>query len=167
MRRDVRIRAVAVTALAVVALGAALLWFDRGTPAGRGDDFEAGFCDSAMLLQARQYEQAAAALHDLLRRAPQVPELHVNMGYALLGLGNYLAARDFFLSAIRLRPKQANAYYGLAESLEGAGDLHGAIEAMRTYVHLSPLEGEFVRKANAAVWEWEASLKRQSPAGRW
>jgi tetratricopeptide (TPR) repeat protein len=157
-RRDVRLRAIAVTAVAVLALGAAVLWFDRGTQAERRDDFDAGFRDAVTLLQACEYDRAAAALHDLLRQAPRLPELHVNMGYALLGLKNYAAARDFFLGAIRLRPGQANAYYGLAESLEGAGNLRGAIEAMRTYVHLSRPDDEFSRKANAAIWEWESAL---------
>ncbi|HEY5898846.1 MAG TPA: tetratricopeptide repeat protein [Burkholderiales bacterium] len=159
MRRDIRLRALAVTVALVAAAGAALVWFDRDAPRQAGSNFDTAFEQAVLLLHARQYEPAAAALHALLQRSPQVPELHVNMGYALLGLKNYAAARDFFLGAIRLRPSQANAYYGLAEALEGTGDLRGAIEAMRTYVHLRPAEDEFARKANAAIWEWQAAMK--------
>ncbi len=152
MRRDVRFAAFALV-LAAVVLGGMVFGL-------RGDDdraqFDARFNEAARLLQARDYERAAAALHRLLELAPEVPELHVNMGYAQLGLDRPGAARKAFQSAIDLRPRQANAYYGLAESLEGLGDLRGALGAMRTYVHLSPPDDPFVRKAHAAIWEWEA-----------
>jgi len=89
-----------------------------------------------------------------------MPEAHVNMGFALIGKENYKAAADFFSSAIELRPYQANAYWGLAISLEQLGDLEGALGAMRTFIHLSPPNDPFVRKARSALWEWESTLKR-------
>jgi len=151
-RRDVRLAAFALV-LAAVVLGGLVFGL-------RGEDeraqFDARFNEAARLLQAGEHANAATALHRLLEVAPQVPELHVNMGYAQLGLNRPGAARKAFESAIELRPRQANAYYGLAESLEGLGDLRGALGAMRTYVHLSAPDDPFVRKAHAAIWEWEA-----------
>ena len=67
------------------------------------------FDQSVAMLHARQYEHAITALHRVLELAPDMPEAHVNMGYALLGLERADAARGFFLAAIDLRPGQANA----------------------------------------------------------
>lgn len=152
MRRDVRFAAFALV-LAAVVLGG-LVFGLRGE--GDHAQFDARFNEAARLLQAGEHAQAAAALHRLLEIAPEVPEIQVNLGYAMLGLEKYGAARDSFNAAINLRPRQANAYYGLAEALEALGDLAGARGAMRTYVHLSPPDDPFVRKAHAAIWEWEA-----------
>jgi len=112
-------------------------------------------------LRAGQPEQAAIVLHRVLVLAPQMPEAHANMGYALLGMERFAAARTFFESATTLRPAQANAYYGLAVALEHLDDLPGAVGAMRTYVHLTDGDDPHVRKARAALWEWEATLARE------
>jgi hypothetical protein len=60
---------------------------------------------------------------------------------------------------LEARPGQANAYYGLATALEAGGDLEGALGAMRTYVHLEAPDAPFLRKAAAAIWEWETRLR--------
>jgi tetratricopeptide (TPR) repeat protein len=88
-----------------------------------------------------------------------MPEAHVNMGFAMLGVQQYAMARDFFDAAIEINVDQLNAYYGLAMALEALGDVGGALGAMRTYVHLSKSDDPFLRKANAAIWEWEEDLK--------
>lgn len=116
------------------------------------------FEQAVMMLHAKQYEHALTALHRVLELAPRMPEAHVNMGFALVGLGRYDAARDFFTSAIELRPGQANAYYGLGVALEALGDLRGATGAMRSYVHLADQSDPHVRKARSALWEWESKL---------
>lgn len=154
-RRDVRGKALALAVSLIAALGAAI-WFAGEERAAPGSaEFDARFRQAALLLHAREYEHAAALLHRLLQDAPRVPEVHANMGYAMLGLKRPAAARDFFQGAIELRPAQANAYFGLAEALEALGDRRGALGAMRAYVHLSPPHDPFVRKAQAAVWELE------------
>ena len=87
------------------------------------------------------------------------------MGFSLIGLAQWPAAHDFFATAIELQPEQANAYYGLAMSLEGLDDLPGAIGAMRTYIHRSGDQDRYRRKAEAAIWEWRTRLdqaRRQS-----
>jgi len=122
----------------------------------RAAEVRARFDQGALMLHAKQYEHAAAALHRVLELAPGMPEAHVNMGYAMLGLQRYAAARDFFESATSLRPRQANAYYGLAIALEALDDLPAALGAMRAYIHLTPSDDAFVRKARSALWEWEA-----------
>jgi Flp pilus assembly protein TadD len=113
------------------------------------------FEQAVLMLHARQYDHAVTALHRLLQLAPDMPEAHVNMGYAMLGLHEYQAARDFFNSAVALRPRQANAYYGLALAEEGSRDLSAAKGAMRTYLHFAPAGAPHIAKARAALWEWE------------
>lgn len=122
------------------------------------------FNQGVLMLHAKQYEHALTAFHRVLQLSPEMPEAHVNTGYAMMGLGRYSVARDFFEGAIALRSDQLNAYYGLAEALEAMNDLPGAIGAMRTYIHLSPDSDKFKRKAEAAVWEWEAKIKVGQPS---
>lgn len=122
------------------------------------------FAQSVVMLHAKQYEPAVAALHRVLELAPRMPEAHVNMGFALLGMGKAAAAGDFFRSAIELRSTQANAYYGLALSVEAQGDLHAALGAMRAYLHLSKADDPYRTKARSAIWEWEQALGRHGSA---
>jgi len=117
------------------------------------------FQQGVVMLHAKQFDHAIVALHRVLELSPQMPEAHVNMGFALLGKEDYKAARDFFATAIELHPEQNNAYYGLAISLEELEDIRGALGAMETYVHLAKAEGPHLRKARAATWELREQLK--------
>ena len=120
------------------------------------------FDEGVMMLHAQQYEHAVTALHRVLVLTPELPEAHVNMGFALLGLKRVKEARDFFEGATALKADQANAYYGLALSHEAAGDLALATGAMRTYLHLARSERpEHLSRARAALWEWEQ--QRETP----
>ena len=126
--------------VAAIALGGALLHWAPGAPpradarsdpAGhvrqmQRDEFDARFRQAVVMLHARQYEHAVTALHRALEISPEIPEAHVNMGFALLGLQRHAAARDFFQSALELRPRQLNAYYGLAVAHERLGDAAAA-----------------------------------------
>jgi Flp pilus assembly protein TadD len=120
------------------------------------------FSQGVILLNSRQYEAAASQLHRVLELAPKMPEAHVNMGFALLGLQRYDMARTSFENATALKRDQLNAYFGLAVALEGMRDLPGALGAMRSYVHLSKTDDPYLRKANAAIWEWEEELKKSA-----
>jgi len=128
----------------------------------RAAEIAVRFKQAVIMLHAKQYEHAATALHRVLELAPGMPEAHVNMGFSMLGLKRYAAARDFFETSINLRPEQVNAYYGLAEALEGMNNLVGALGAMRSYIHLTRADDPYLRRARAAVWEWEKALGRNS-----
>jgi cytochrome c oxidase subunit I len=178
-RRDVRWSAIALTAALTVTLGTLLAYW----PADSGDvvaaqgadlgksatgpatqkgksEIDSLFTQGVTLLNSRQYEAAANQLHRVLELAPKMPEAHVNMGFALLGLQRYEMARTSFENATALKRDQLNAYFGLAVALEGLRDLPGALGAMRSYVHLSKADDPYLRKANAAIWEWEEELKK-------
>jgi tetratricopeptide (TPR) repeat protein len=170
VRRDRR-RLGALLTLAMVLAGGAL--FQAMSPvhevpgaAAPRDELRERFEQAALMLHAKQYEHAVTALHRVLELAPRLPEAHVNMGFALLGLKRHAAARDFFESATVLRPEQANAYYGAALAHEALGDADLAIGAMRSYLHRARDADEaHLRRARAALWEWESSGKRFPEAG--
>jgi tetratricopeptide (TPR) repeat protein len=172
-RRDRRWIALAVT-VGVIAAGGGLVHFlnqaqRTGTqaPPAREQEVRTRFDQAVAMLHAKQYDHAVTALHRVLELAPQMPEAHVNMGFALLGLKRAPAARDFFETASQLNPMQANAYYGSAMAFEELGDLPAAVGAMRTYLHLARQEDErHLAKARAALWEWEAQLAAQRAAAK-
>lgn len=171
-RRDVRLAAIAMTIVAVSGLGWLFQQFVAAPPAGAFSpakhaqeklraDIKTRFDQGVIMLHAKQYEHALTAFHRVLQLAPEMPEAHVNMGFALIGLKRYKAAYDFFESATQLRRDQANAYYGMAVALDSMGDTAGALGAMQTYVHLSKADDPFRRKAEAAIWEWSEKLKQE------
>jgi len=130
----------------------------------REQELKKRFDEAVAMLHARQYEYAVASLHRVLELSPRLPEAHVNMGFALVGLGDFAAARDFFAGAIELNPRQANAYYGLGVAYEGLGDLPLAVGAMRSYLHLSEANASHRDKARAALWEWEQRRAQERAA---
>lgn len=182
---DVRRPAMLVTIATVLVLGAALAWWPEAAR-WASSPFEAGirtdgraehaekqrqieirsrFDQGVVMLHAKQYEHAITAFHRVLELAPQLPEAHANMGFALLGKERFAAARDFFESATSLRHDQINGYYGLAIALKGLDDLPGALGAMRVYLHRAPADDPFRPKARALVSEW-ASTSLPDPSRR-
>lgn len=116
-------------------------------------------------MQLDEHEQALSLWHQLLLTNPEMPEIKVNMGFSLFELEQYVTARDFFIAAMEQSAYQANAYYGLAITSEKLGDLEGAIGAMRSFLHLADgdTDKKYLRKARAALWEWESQLTPKSP----
>lgn len=169
-----RIAALLGVIAAVAALGALFYAFPGSSEDARARhvremklrEIDQRFTQGTAMLHAKRYDHALTAFHRVLQLDPALPEAHVNAGFALLGLERHEAARGFFAAAIELRPGQVNAYYGLALVLEKMNDLPGARGAMRTYVHLAPRDDPYRRKAEAALWEWEAVKEDASPRGR-
>lgn len=121
------------------------------------------FSEAVVHMQSGDYEQALNLWHAALLINPEIPEVKVNMGFSLFETGEYVPARDFFISAIDQSPFQANAYYGLAICNEQLGDLEAAIGAMKSYIHLAQAQDDsFIRKARSALWEWESQIKSES-----
>lgn len=171
-RVDRRLGAIVLTVLAIAGLGAWFEWHDPApatavstpVPMPHAGEVRQRFDAAVVMLHAREYAHAATALHEVLRLAPTLPEAHVNMGFAMLGLQRVREAHDFFDGAMALNPSQANAYYGLALAHEAAGDLDLATGAMRSYLHLARQERpEHLARARAALWEWEQA---RQPATR-
>ena len=138
----------------------------RVAPQAREAELRTRFEQGVAMLHMRQHEYAMMAFHRVLALAPDMPEAHANMGFALIGLEQWDTARSFFETAIELRRDQLNAYYGLAITLEAQGDLAGAMGAMQVYLHRSPADDPFRARADAAMWEWREAANRvaESPA---
>lgn len=151
-----RAAAVAIVAIALAAGWAGLWWSAR--PATARQQLDRHFAASVSLLQEGRYADAASAVQQVLAIAPQLPEAHVNLGFALLGLGHHTAARQSFDHAIALRADQGNAYYGLALACEGARDMACARGAMRTFVHRAGNDHPHLARARAALWEWQSPV---------
>lgn len=161
--RDVRLLGVAIAAGVVALGGAGLAFVPTGVPATaraaapHEAEVAVAFRQGVAMLQARRHDHALAAFHRVLRFAPEMPEAHANMGFALAGLGRHGEARAFFEGALALRPRQDNAYYGLALAAAGTGDLEEARGAMRTYLHLAPPGDPFRARAEAKLREWSGA----------
>jgi len=160
--KDRRTLGATATAATIALVGALIALAPGATPREdpRLPEIRERFEQGVVMLHAKRYDHALTAFHRVLELDPAMPEAHVNAGFALLGMDRPDAASDFFRSAIELRPRQLNAYYGLAEALERTGDLAGARGAMRTYAHLAPADDPFRRKAESALWEWQARPAR-------
>ncbi|MDH4062087.1 MAG: tetratricopeptide repeat protein [Aquincola sp.] len=177
VRRDQRRAALWIT-LALVALGGLALHrvdaLHEPAPAAAASaapphaaEVRRLFDAAVVMLHAKRHEDAVTALHRVLTYAPRMPEAHVNMGFALLGLKRLKEAREFFEGAMALAPTQANAYYGLALVHEAQGDLASATGAMRSYLHLARDEqAEHLARARAALWEWEQQRAPGAGANR-
>lgn len=129
------------------------------TPATFDEAFQAGL----RALQSGKLAEAGQAFETATRLDPSSPEARVNLGFAYLMADRASESIDAFNRAIDLRPGQVNAYYGLAEALERAGDLPAAIAAMRTFIHLAADDDPFKRRAMAAIWEWEEGPQPTAP----
>jgi thioredoxin-like negative regulator of GroEL len=121
------------------------------------------FQQAVAMLQAGEFDFAVTALHDVLAVYPALPEAHVNMGYALLGLGEADAAADFFDSASTLRPSLHNAYYGLALAEIELDNKKSALAAMQAFAHRAAPDDRHLPRAQEIIWELQAATKEASP----
>jgi tetratricopeptide (TPR) repeat protein len=171
VRRDRRALGVLLTAAAVLLGG---WWFARlepthaPAPVAQGDgELRRHFDAAVLLLHSRRYADAQVLLRRVIELAPRLPEAHVNMGFAWLGLQRAAQARESFEHALTLKADQANAYYGLALAQESLGDLELALGAMRSYLHLARDGSEaHLRRARSALWEWEAQIEQRRASAR-
>jgi len=162
LKKDLRLASLALAVAAIAVIGVLIALLPGARPrAASNRQIAERFSQGVVMLHAKQYEHALTAFHRVLELDPAMPEAHVNAGFALLGMGEPAAARDFFASALELRARQLNAYYGLAVAYERLGDLPAARGAMRTYAHLAPKDDPFRRKAEAALWEWESGISKK------
>lgn len=120
------------------------------------------FQQAVAMLQAGEFEFALTALHDVLAVYPALPEAHVNMGFALLGLGDTEAAADFFNSATDIRPTLHNAYYGLGLAERENGNEQAALAAMQAFAHLATENDQYLPRAQAIIWALQAETREAS-----
>jgi tetratricopeptide (TPR) repeat protein len=119
------------------------------------------FADAAKLLQIGHFKQSITVFHKVLRKFPDLPEAHINLGFAMLGLGELKKSVKSFNYALKIQPQAADAYYGLALVAEKELEFELAMGAMRTYLHLRK-DDAYVAKARAALQYWEIEIKKKN-----
>lgn len=122
------------------------------------------FQQAVMMLHAKRFDLAIAPLQRVLTLAPNMPEAHVNLGFALLELKHYEDARTSFQNAIELHEMQVNAYYGLALVMHEMKEVDAAVGTMRSYIHLAAADDPYLNQARAKLAEWEKARGRR-PGG--
>lgn len=131
--------------------------------ARRGDEIRERFDQAVAMLHMREFGYAVIALQRVIELRPDLPEAHVNLGFALLGLDDPAAAQSSFEDAIGIRRDQANAYYGLAVALHRLGDITAAIGAMETYLHLDGAGERYRRNARQLLEAWRGRPEGAGP----
>jgi tetratricopeptide (TPR) repeat protein len=91
-----------------------------------------------LYMQDKQYAPAAALYQKLLGRSPRDPELHWNLGSALLHEHKYPEAQDELLKALQLKPSLADAYFELAYAAQQNKNYELAIRVLDARARLLP-----------------------------
>ncbi len=88
----------------------------------------------ALNLQGRR-DQASVAVNDLLELNPVNPYAHVNAGYVALHQGRIAQAKEHFVEALRIEPRNANAQAGLAETIKATNPFYRWLLAWGVWMH--------------------------------
>jgi tetratricopeptide (TPR) repeat protein len=124
----------------------------------RAEEIRVRFEQGVAMMQMRQYDFAVQAFHRVLELNPQLPEAHVNMGFALYEKGDFAGAQRFFESATALNKNQVNAYYGLAIAAFAQKNNAVAVGAMRAWLHLVPPDDPFRARGEAKFDEMQKAF---------
>lgn len=127
--------------------------------------FEAAFSAGVEALRRGDAHAAMVAFKEASNLRPSSSHAHVNLGFALVEMQSFDEALGEFTLALQNNPNQFNAYYGIAEALEGKGELGQAADAMKTYLYFAPAADPFRRRAEAALWEWGADYEAFAEQG--
>jgi thiol-disulfide isomerase/thioredoxin len=127
--------------------------------------FDAAFKGGVEALRRGDAHAAMLAFKEAARLRPASSQAHVNLGFALVEMQSFDEALDEFSLALENNSGQFNAYYGIAEALEGKGELGQAAGAMKTYLYFAPASDPFRRRAEAALWEWGADYDALADSG--
>lgn len=160
--RRARARSIAATpATAKYARAAVLALVILGSTGFGIGDFERG----NRLYRAGKYEEAVAAYQKVLDSGKATPQLHYNLGTALLALGRYTEAEPHFDAALQgVEPElRQRTFYNLGNrflrdareqaDLKRQGELlEGAVEAYKRALRLTPEDVD-------AKWNLELALR--------
>ncbi len=83
-------------------------------------------------------DKAKQCYLDAIRIAPALARAHLNLGNALLGMGDLPGALQAFRSAIKHKPDYAGAYYNIGNALLGNGQLDEAVANYRRALEIKP-----------------------------
>ena len=92
-----------------------------------------------VLATLKNYDEAAASLHQLTRAWPEDAPAWFNLGYVLQQAGQHESAEAAFRSALTLDDRLDRAWYGLALVLIHQRQFHAAVQPLERNTALQPL----------------------------
>jgi choline-sulfatase len=102
-------------------------------------------------LRESDYAGSAERLQELRRRGVDSFEVHYYLARALVGLGRHREAATHFAAAAERLPGYSAAHLGRADALIAAGDLRGALEALKQGRKTNPRDPRLPER-EAQVW---------------
>lgn len=110
----------------------------------------------------KQFEIAAITYEKAVQKFPDQLDFLQRQGVVYRQLKQYPASAQAYRAYIAKKPEEPDAYFGLAQTLQGAGDIPGAITAAEQYIALEkrPEEQKYVERARDLLVE----LRAASPA---
>jgi tetratricopeptide (TPR) repeat protein len=98
----------------------------------------AGHLLGVLAVQGGRFQEAVERISAAMARQPDVAEMHVNRGAALVGLEAFEAALADYDRALALRPDLQQAHHQRADALQALGRLEEAFAAYEAAVGLNP-----------------------------
>jgi tetratricopeptide (TPR) repeat protein len=92
----------------------------------------------ALLTALGQYDEAVAVLRRGIEVAPMLPQLAIQLGYALLNRRRCADAKAAFVRALALVPTSPDALFGMAKAHQEIGESAEAAEYFRRCLEYSP-----------------------------
>jgi tetratricopeptide (TPR) repeat protein len=114
-----------------------------GSEAAKMETAKAHFDKAVEHARAREFKAAIDEYTKSLEVNPNSAEANSNLGFAYMDSWDFDRSLKFQLKALEVNPEFANAYYGLALTLEKKGDKAGAAE------------------------NWKEFIKRSEPGSKW
>jgi Flp pilus assembly protein TadD len=93
-------------------------------------------------IQRRNYESAIVEFREAARLNPRWGENHLNLGRALIAVGEIAEAKRAFAAALQEVPGDWRAHMLMGTTLTRQNDLEGALKEFRTAAELAPTRAE-------------------------
>lgn len=133
--------------------------------AAHPDDAAAYDAYAQAALKLRRWDDAIAQLKLGVARIPSYHKGWYKLAYGYRSKGSFAEAAAAYRRFAELEPGKADPFFGLAASLQGAGDRDGAVAAYRRYLELetSPDKQQFVAQAKDEIARLTATGSSAAP----
>ena len=102
------------------------------------EELQRQFAEAVRLQNAGELEEAEAIYKALLAKAPDVPEVHVNLGFVYAAREDWANAEASYLKALELRPGAADAAAALATVYRETGRQEEAVDLVERMANENP-----------------------------
>ena len=135
---------------------------------GAAEELQRQFAEAVRLQNAGKLDEAEAIYLALLEKAPDVPEVHVNLGFVYAARKDWPSAEASYLRALELRPGAADVVAALGAVYRETGRLEKALQLVEKAARENPgdaraqfNEGTYLLAANEterAIAAFEAAI---------